>query len=122
MLTRCSLALFTAVLALAQTSTKRPIHIDGTVIEKETRAPIPNAKVTLVATENSDQQITTSDANGRFSFNTIESYNAFTLFGPSHDDLAASQFIMIKNMQRLACFHQHKIGYINRVINGIDCH
>ena len=72
MLTRCSLALFTAVLALAQTSTKRPIHIDGTVIEKETRAPIPNAKVTLVATENSDQQITTSDANGRFSFNTIE--------------------------------------------------
>ncbi|HEY4364006.1 MAG TPA: carboxypeptidase regulatory-like domain-containing protein [Bryobacteraceae bacterium] len=72
MLTRCSLALFAAVLALAQAPSKRPVHIDGTVIERETRAPIPNAKVTLSATENSDQQITTSDANGRFSFDTIE--------------------------------------------------
>lgn len=67
------LLLSAATLALAQTpATKRPIHIDGTVVERETHAPIANAKITLVATENSDQQATTSDANGRFSFNTIE--------------------------------------------------
>ncbi len=79
MAVRYFLALFTAALALAQSSAqmpanKRPIHIDGTVVEKESRAPIPNAKVTLAATENSDEQVTTSDANGRFSFNTIEPF------------------------------------------------
>jgi len=67
------LCFFFATLALAQSpATKRPIHIDGKVVDRETHAAIPNAKVTLVATEDSDQQVTASDADGRFSFDTIE--------------------------------------------------
>ena len=65
------LSFFAATLALAQTpAAKRPIHIDGTVVDNETNAPIANAKVTMEASENTDQQVTTSDPNGRFSFNT----------------------------------------------------
>jgi hypothetical protein len=62
---------FAATLALAQTpAAKRPIHIDGAVVDNETNAPIANARVTMEASENTDRQVTTSDPDGRFSFST----------------------------------------------------
>lgn len=55
---------------------KEPYHIVGTVVDDQTNEPVANAKVTLTSLAGSSiEKIYTTDDNGQFVANVLDSYN-----------------------------------------------
>ena len=63
-----------------------------------------------------------SVARFQHAFLPVQSHQAFTLGGRSHNNAAAFQLVAVKGVQRLAQFHQNIVGDVHQVGNGAHPH